>query len=65
MLVENIFQQVTSNSILSTGEKVMSTYAQELKATAAALVARGKGLLAIDESNGTCNKRFEKLLTWQ
>ena len=39
----------------------MSTYAQELKATAAALVARGKGLLAIDESNGTCNKRFEKL----
>lgn len=39
----------------------MSTYTQELQATAQALVARGKGLLAIDESNGTCNKRFEAL----
>ena len=39
----------------------MSTYAQELRATAQAMVIRGKGLLAIDESNGTCNKRFEKL----
>jgi fructose-bisphosphate aldolase class I len=26
--------------------------------TAAALVAAGRGLLAMDESNGTCNKRF-------
>lgn len=26
--------------------------------TAQALVGRGKGLLAMDESNGTCNKRF-------
>jgi fructose-bisphosphate aldolase class I len=25
------------------------------------MVADGKGILAIDESNGTCNKRFEKL----
>lgn len=39
----------------------MSTYAQELKATAKALVAKGKGILAIDESNGTCNKRFAQL----
>ncbi|NEQ83284.1 MAG: fructose-bisphosphate aldolase class I [Moorea sp. SIO2I5] len=39
----------------------MSTYAQELRATAQAMVARGKGILAMDESNGTCNKRFEKL----
>ena len=39
----------------------MSTYSQELQATAKALVARGKGILAMDESNGTCNKRFEKL----
>ena len=29
-----------------------------LVATAQALVARGKGLLAMDESIGTCNKRF-------
>lgn len=39
----------------------MSTYTQELRATAKALVARGKGILAIDESNGTCNKRFAQL----
>ncbi len=31
---------------------------QELRATAAALVAGDKGLLAMDESTGTCNKRF-------
>ena len=39
----------------------MSAYAQELKETARAMVARGKGILAMDESNGTCNKRFQKL----
>lgn len=32
-----------------------------LRATAKALVAPGTGILAIDESTGTCNKRFEKL----
>ena len=35
--------------------------AQELAATARAMVAEGKGLLAMDESNPTCNKRFEKV----
>lgn len=35
-----------------------SQYAEELKATAQAMVAPGKGILAMDESNGTCNKRF-------
>ncbi len=35
--------------------------AHELIATAKALVADGKGLLAMDESNPTCNKRFAKL----
>ena len=39
----------------------MSTCTQALKDTARAMVTRGKGLLAIDESNGTCNRRFEKL----
>jgi fructose-bisphosphate aldolase class I len=39
----------------------MSNYVQELRATAQAMVAPGKGILAMDESNGTCNKRFEKL----
>ncbi len=34
---------------------------QRLEETAQALFARDKGLLAMDESNGTCNKRFEKL----
>ena len=32
---------------------------QELAAVAKAMVAPGKGLLAMDESNRTCNKRFE------
>jgi len=39
----------------------MSTYAQELRATAQAMVAPGKGVLAMDESNGTCNKRLGKV----
>ncbi|MEO1375226.1 MAG: class I fructose-bisphosphate aldolase [Cyanobacteria bacterium J06635_10] len=39
----------------------MSKYSEELRNTAKAMVAEGKGILAMDESNGTCNKRFEKL----
>ncbi|MEO8341700.1 MAG: class I fructose-bisphosphate aldolase [Nitrospirota bacterium] len=35
--------------------------AQELIDTARALVSGGKGLLAMDESNPTCNKRFARL----
>jgi fructose-bisphosphate aldolase class I len=35
--------------------------AQEVVATAKAMVAEGKGLLAMDESTPTCNKRFEKV----
>jgi len=35
--------------------------ADELKATAQALVAGDKGLLAMDESNPTCNRRFAEL----
>jgi len=34
---------------------------QKLIATAKALVAEGKGLLAMDESTPTCNQRFEKV----
>lgn len=33
----------------------------ELRQTAEAMVAEGKGILAIDESSPTCNKRFEQL----
>jgi fructose-bisphosphate aldolase, class I len=33
----------------------------KLIATVKAMVTPGKGILAIDESNNTCNKRFEKL----
>jgi len=32
-----------------------------LRDTAAAMIAGDKGLLAIDESNATCNKRFAPL----
>ena len=38
-----------------------SKYSQELRDTAKTMVSEGKGILAMDESNGTCNKRFEKL----
>jgi len=41
---------------------------RELIETARALVANDKGLLAMDESNPTCNKRFAKLgfpRTWR
>jgi len=34
---------------------------QQLQDTANAMVAPGKGILAMDESNPTCNKRFTKL----
>jgi len=34
---------------------------QVLAATAQAMLADGKGLLAMDESTSTCNKRFEKV----
>jgi fructose-bisphosphate aldolase class I len=36
----------------------MSKYATELRATARSMVVEGKGILAMDESNGTCNKRL-------
>jgi fructose-bisphosphate aldolase class I len=32
----------------------------ELRSTAKAMVTKGKGVLAMDESSGTCRKRFEK-----
>jgi fructose-bisphosphate aldolase class I len=35
--------------------------AQDLIVTAKAMVAGDKGLLAMDESNPTCNKRFTRL----
>ena len=38
----------------------MSKYAEELKSTAKAMMTEGKGILAMDESNGTFNKRFEQ-----
>jgi fructose-bisphosphate aldolase class 1 len=33
---------------------------EEIPSTAHALISGAKGLLAIDESNGTCNKRFAR-----
>src|ERR1039458_6652451 len=41
--------------------KTSQMNAQNLIDTAQALVAGDKGLLAMDESNPTCNKRFAKL----
>ncbi|MEO0518190.1 MAG: class I fructose-bisphosphate aldolase [Cyanobacteria bacterium P01_A01_bin.116] len=39
----------------------MTIYSNELKSNAKSMVSEGKGILAMDESNGTCNKRFEAL----
>lgn len=39
----------------------MSAYTQELRSTVRAMMADGKGILAMDESKGTCDRRFEKL----
>jgi fructose-bisphosphate aldolase, class I len=39
----------------------MSAYTQELRSTVTAMMADGKGILAMDESKGTCDRRFEKL----
>ena len=39
----------------------MTDYAQELITNAKSMVSGGKGILAMDESNGTCNKRFDAL----
>ena len=39
----------------------MGIFSQELKTTAKSMVKKGKGILAMDESNGTCNKRFDAL----
>src|ERR1035437_5804370 len=36
-------------------------FENELAATAAAIVAPGKGILAIDESSGTIKKRFDSI----
>jgi fructose-bisphosphate aldolase, class I len=36
-------------------------YQRELEATASAMIAKGKGILAIDESNPTCKKRFDSI----
>ena len=39
----------------------MNAHSQELEATARAMVAPGKGILAADESHGTIKKRFDAL----
>ena len=36
-------------------------YQRELEATVSAMIAKGKGMLAIDESNPTCKKRFDSI----
>lgn len=38
-----------------------NNYKDELMANAKLLSTPGKGILASDESNGTCGKRFEKI----
>ena len=39
----------------------LEKYSDELKATAAAMVSEGKGLLACDESTGTVGTRLESI----
>ena len=51
--------RLAGNPQLEVGQPQMN--ANELADTARALVADDKGLLAMDESNPTCNKRFAKV----
>jgi fructose-bisphosphate aldolase, class I len=53
-LSKSAVQQLDPNSFNRMNSKT-------LMETARALMADGKGLLAMDESDSTCNKRFEKL----
>ncbi len=39
----------------------MNAYTQELRSTVRAMMVDGKGILAMDESKGTCDRRFEQL----
>ena len=39
----------------------MNPFAKQLEETARAMVAKGKGILAIDESHGTIKKRFDSI----
>ena len=43
------------------GKEDEAMTAPELHAIAKAMVAKGKGILAMDESNPTCGRRFKKL----
>jgi fructose-bisphosphate aldolase class I len=52
---------VRGRPIIDKITEVSEMNAQELIATAKVMVAEGKGLLAMDESTPTCNKRFEKV----
>jgi len=44
-----------------TQELSMTDKLNEMIETAAAMVAAGRGILAIDESTGTCQKRFDSI----
>jgi fructose-bisphosphate aldolase class I len=57
MIKKVLFLTVTIRKL--TGATIMST--QELETTAQAMVAAGKGILAIDESSPTIKKRFDSI----
>ena len=61
--VTDAFAPPTSQGSTRTSELSMSLekYSDELKATATAMVASGKGLLACDESTGTVGTRLESI----
>ena len=39
----------------------MNSYTQELRSITQALIIEAECILAMDESNGTCNRRFDNL----
>jgi hypothetical protein len=61
--VTDAFVPPTSQGNTRTIELSMSLekYSDELRATATAMVAEGKGLLACDESTGTVGSRLESI----
>lgn len=60
--VTDAFAPVSTGSSGSTALSMsLEKYSDELKATAAAMVTEGKGLLACDESTGTVGARLESI----
>jgi fructose-bisphosphate aldolase, class I len=58
MLLNFSYKQLKEDSTMA---MYIPKHADELRRTAQAMVAEGKGILAMDESHGSCEKRFKSV----